>query len=79
MDRIKTAETIKGKSDLIEALFAINISCHCITKDSGIIDTLESIGREINEAKSIPADYKESYDRSLQDLKKQVNEYNNAQ
>ncbi|NOT49247.1 MAG: hypothetical protein HOP17_16070 [Acidobacteria bacterium] len=76
VERIKTEEKLWDKEELVSVLIPINTQCRCITKNSDVIKMLEDIGRELDENKTIPANYtyKQIYHDSVKALKEQLEE-----
>lgn len=72
--RIEEVQRAWDKYHLVNVLIRINEECKCIEKDSQEIKTLESVGRELDEDKNIPADdtYKKIYWDKVNVLKNQL-------
>jgi hypothetical protein len=76
VERIKKEEKLWDKGELVLALMSINTKCRCILRDSETIQTLERLGRELDQDASIAADdtYKNIYHGHVTALKEQLND-----
>lgn len=80
LERIKKEPKVWAKSDLLWALVKINSDCRCIKSDAEIITSLEAVGKELNEDKTIQANYvyRDQFNQYLGLLKEQANKNTNA-
>jgi hypothetical protein len=74
VERIKTEKKIWDKEELVGVLIAINGDCKCISAESEVIKTLESVGRGLDEDKSVAQGdpHKQMYHDRVNRLKVQL-------
>jgi hypothetical protein len=74
VERIKTEKRIWDKEELVGVLIAINGDCKCIGPESEVIKALESVGKELDEDKSVTQGdpHKQMYHDRVNRLKGQL-------